>query len=76
MSDEVGGADVRDRVLSGGRASDGECAESYGRAAASPCGPSPAPAPSIASPPRGAVPSVSRAKCGAPDHPSLWLLLA
>jgi hypothetical protein len=43
----------------GGRASDGEGAESYGRAAASPCGPSPAPAPSIASPPGGAVPSAA-----------------
>jgi hypothetical protein len=42
-----------------GRASDGECAESYGRAAASPCGPSPAPTPSTASPPGGAVPSVA-----------------
>ena len=31
------------RGARGGRASDGECAESYGRAAASPCGPSPAP---------------------------------
>ena len=42
-----------------GRASDGECAESYGRAAASPCDPSPAPALSTASPPGGALPRVA-----------------
>jgi len=41
------------------RARDGECAESYGRAAAPPCGPSPAPAPSTASPPGGALPRVA-----------------
>ena len=59
MSDDVGGADVRDRVLAGGARA---MANVRSRTAAPP--PPPAalplpPAPSIASPPGGAVPSVA-----------------
>ena len=74
MSDEVGGADVRDRVLAGGARA---MANVRSRTAAPPPPPAalPLPPPRRSLRHRAALSRASCAKCGAHD-PSLWLLLA